>query len=61
MHLRPGTMQEAMSVSPTDPPELSIRRAVAADAAAVRQLTHSAYAKWIPLIHPRGDARDRGL
>ena len=29
---------------------LTVRRAVAADAAAVRDLTRSAYAKWIPLI-----------
>ena len=29
---------------------LTVRRAVAADAAAVRDLTRSAYAKWIPPI-----------
>ena len=29
---------------------LSLRRAVAADAAAVRALTRTAYAKWVPLI-----------
>jgi hypothetical protein len=29
---------------------LSLRRAVAADAQAVRALTRAAYAKWVPLI-----------
>lgn len=29
---------------------LAIRRATAADAAAIRDLTHLAYAKWVPLI-----------
>jgi ribosomal protein S18 acetylase RimI-like enzyme len=39
-----------MSASSADPPAISIRRAVATDAAAVRDLTRRAYAKWIPLI-----------
>jgi ribosomal protein S18 acetylase RimI-like enzyme len=39
-----------MSASPTVQPELRIRRALADDAGAVRDLTRSAYAKWIPLI-----------
>ncbi|HKV14074.1 MAG TPA: GNAT family N-acetyltransferase [Reyranella sp.] len=32
------------------PPNLSIRRAVAADAACVQALTRQAYAKWVPVI-----------
>src|SRR5437667_10848416 len=32
------------------PERLPIRRAVSTDAAAVRALTRSAYAKWVPLI-----------
>src|SRR5262245_57473777 len=39
-----------MSANPADPATLTVRRAVAADSAAVLDLTRSAYAKWIPLI-----------
>lgn len=45
-----GTGRQAMSASSADPPAMTIRRAVATDAAAVRDLTRRAYAKWIPLI-----------
>jgi GNAT superfamily N-acetyltransferase len=37
-------------VSTATPPDLTIRRASTEDAAAVRELTRLAYAKWIPLI-----------
>jgi len=45
-----GTGRQVMSASSADPPAMTIRRAVATDAAAVRDLTRRAYAKWIPLI-----------
>ena len=48
MHLHPRTRQGAMSTSPTNPPELIIRRALAADAAAVRELTRSASRSGFP-------------
>ena len=37
---------------------LTLRRAAAADAAAVRALTREAYAKWVPVIgrEPQADA-----
>ncbi len=36
--------------APTDPGSVVLRRAVPADAAAVRELTRAAYAKWVPAI-----------
>jgi GNAT superfamily N-acetyltransferase len=39
-----------MAQAPCDPEDAQIRRAVEADAAAIRELTRSAYAKWVPVL-----------
>lgn len=51
MHERPSTLKEAVRQSPlTDTIRAGLHRATSADVVAVRDLVHSAYAKWVPCL-----------